>query len=111
MVFLDTLAGRLLSNYLVALGVILGGSLSGAAASLLLGGHPLDRLRYLAEELRLWGILVALSGSFEPLRTLEQGLFSGQIRVLGRQGLLVITAMLGAQTGYLLLRHLANRQP
>ncbi|HWI51943.1 MAG TPA: YtrH family sporulation protein, partial [Symbiobacteriaceae bacterium] len=79
-----SLASRLLGAFLVAMGVTLGGSLSGAAASVLTGGHPMDRLRFLADELRLWGILVALSGSFEPLRNLEQGLFAGQIRVLAR---------------------------
>ncbi|HWI66474.1 MAG TPA: YtrH family sporulation protein, partial [Symbiobacteriaceae bacterium] len=73
-------------------------------------GHPMDRLRFLADELRLWGILVALSGSFEPLRNLEQGLFAGQIRVLARQLLLLVAAMTGAQLSYLLLMHLAGRE-
>lgn len=106
-----TLASRVLGAFLVAMGVTLGGSLSGAAASVLTGGHPLDRLRYLAGDLRLWGILVALSGSFEPLRNLEQGLFAGQVRVLGRQVLLLVAAMTGAHAAYLLLMHLAGREP
>lgn len=104
-----SLASRVLGAFLTAMGVTMGGSLSGAAASVLTGGHPLDRLQYLAGELRLWGILVALSGSFEPLRNLEQGLFAGQVRVLGRQVLLLVAAMTGAQLAYLLLIHLAWR--
>jgi len=105
-----SLASRILDAFLVALGVTLGGSLSGAAASVLTGGHPMDRLQYLAGELRLWGILVALTGSFEPLRSLQQGLFGGQIRVLGRQVILLIAAMTGAHLAYLMLMHLAGRQ-
>ena len=104
------LAFRLLDAFLVAVGVTLGGTLSGAAASVLTGGHPLDRLRFLAGELRLWGILVALTGSFEPLRNLEQGLFAGQVRLLGRQIVLLIAAMAGAHLAYLLLVHLAGRE-
>ena len=107
----DAFAAKLLSNFLIALGVTLGGSLSGAAASLLVGGHPLDRLRYLSEDLRLWGILVALSGSFEPLRTLEQGLFFGQGRVLFRQVVALVVAMAGANAGYFLIQAVAGRRP
>jgi hypothetical protein len=106
----DALTGRLLSSFLVALGVTLGGSLSGAAASLLVGGHPMDRLRFLADEMRLWGILVAMSGSFEPLRGIEQGIFAGQGRALLRQVVLLLVAMLGANLGYYLLQHLAGRK-
>lgn len=106
----DGVAGKLLANFLIALGVTLGGSLSGAAASLLLGGHPMDRLRFLAGEMRLWGILVALSGSFEPLRGIEQGLFAGQGRLLIRQVLSLVIAMLGANLAYYLLLQVAGRR-
>lgn len=107
----DALAGRLLGNFLVALGVTLGGSLSGAAASLLVGGHPMDRLRFLSDEMRLWGILVAVSGSFEPLRGIEQGIFAGQIWVMVRQIIFLLAAMAGGHVGYLLLQELAGQQP
>jgi hypothetical protein len=104
------LAGKLLDSFLVAMGVTVAGSLSGAAASVLTGGHPMDRLRYLAADMRLWGVLVALSGSFEPIRNLEQGLFAGQLRVLIRQVVLLLVAMLGACGGYWLLQCLAGRR-
>lgn len=107
----EALVSKLLSSFLVALGVTLAGSLSGAAASAFTGGHPIDRLRYLADEMRLWGILVAVSGSFEPLRGIEQGLFAGQVRLLIRQVLSLLIAMLGANLGYYLLQHLAGRRP
>lgn len=107
----DGFAAKLLSNFLIALGVTLGGSLSGAAASLLSGGHPLDRLRYLSEDLRLWGILVAVSGSFEPLRHLEQGLLFGQGRALFRQVVALVVAMAGANVGYFLIQTVAGRRP
>ena len=101
--------GKLLGNFLVAMGVTLGGTLTGAAASVLIGGHPLDRIRFLSEEMRLWGILAAISGSFEPLRGLEAGLFGLDVRVAGRQVLFLLAAMVGAHVGYLLLQHLAGR--
>ncbi len=108
----SALAGKLLGNFLTALGVTIGGSLSGAAASLLLGGHPMDRLRFLSDEMRLWGILVAVSGSFEPLRGMSEGLFGGgDWRVMGRQVLYILAAMFGAHVGYLLLQKVAGTRP
>lgn len=102
--------GKVIGIFMIALGVTLAGSLSGAAASLLVGGHPMDRLRFLSDEMRLWGILVAVSGSFEPLRNLEQGLFAGQLWVLMRQILFILVAMVGGHVGYVLLQQVASRQ-
>lgn len=107
----DQLVAKLLGSFLIALSMTLAGALSGAAASLLTGGHPMDRLRFLADEMRLWGMLVAMSGSFEPLRQIGEGLFSGQLRGMARQILLTLVAMAGAHLGYLLLQNLAGRKP
>jgi len=107
----EGLAARLLGSLFIALGVTIGGSLAGAAASVLTGGHPMDRLRFLADEMRLWGVLIAMSGSFEPLRGLGAGLFAGQLRVMGRQILMLLVAMVGAHAGYLLLQQVAGRKP
>lgn len=104
----EPVVGRLLSNFLIALGVTLGGTLSGAAASLLVGGHPMDRLRFLSDEMRLWAILIAMSGSFEPLRGLEQGIFGLDPKAMGRQMLYLVTAMAGAHMAYVLLQRLAG---
>jgi hypothetical protein len=103
------LAASLLGSFLLAMGVTIGGSLSGAAASLLTGGHPMDRLQYLADELRLWGILVGLSGSFNPLRNLSQGLLDLELKLLARQGVVLLAALLGAHVAYLLLLRVAGQ--
>lgn len=107
----EALLTKLLGNFLIALSITLAGSLSGAAASLFLGGHPIDRLRFLSEEMRLWGVLVAVSGSFEPLRSIGQGIFSGQLRGMLRQMLLLFVALVGAQLGHMLLQQIAGKRP
>lgn len=107
----EALLSRLLGTFLIGLSVTLAGALAGAAASLLTGGHPMDRLRFLAEEMRLWGMLVAMSGSFEPLRNIGQGLFDGQMRGMLRQILLMLAAMLGAHIGFLVLQQVAGKKP
>ncbi|MFO7172381.1 MAG: YtrH family sporulation protein [Bacillota bacterium] len=101
-------AWTLVQAFAVALGVDLGGALLAAAAAALTGGYPLRTLGAWAEELRLWGAIAALGGSFDPLRGIEQGIFYLDLRVLAKQVLWVVAALSGAHTGYLLLRALAG---
>lgn len=98
----------LIQAYAVALGVDLGGALVVAAAAALVGGLPVRTLTTWAEELRLWGVVAALGGSFDPLRGIEKGLFYLDIRALAKQVLWVVAALCGAHTGYLILRALAG---
>lgn len=100
----------LVHAFFVALGVNLGGSLLGALAAILTGGHPIRAMATLAEEFKLWGVVAALGGSFLPLRNIEAGLFGGHTRLLVKQTLIIGAALLGAHTGYLMLRTLAGEQ-
>jgi hypothetical protein len=100
----------LIHSFLVSLGVTLGGSLLGAVAAVITGGHPLRAMRMLSEEFKLWGVVAALGGTFLPLRNIEAGLFGGHVRLLARQTLIIGAALLGAHAGYLVLRHMAGER-
>lgn len=101
-------AARLLQAFLVALGVDLGGALLAGAGAALTGDFPLRRMTDWAEELKLWGVIAALGGSFEPLRNIEAGLFAGQVRLLVKEVAILCTALAGAHAAYLLLTSLAG---
>lgn len=94
---------NLVLNFFIALGVILGGSLFGSLAASLCGEAPLLTLINVAERIKIWAVAIALGGTFSSFRVLEQGLFRGEFKSLVRQFLYIITAMAGAQVGYLLL--------
>lgn len=98
----------LLQAFAVALGVDLGGALLAAAMAALAGEYPLRTLVRWADELKLWGAVAALGGSFEPLKNIELGLFTGQLRLLARQVVYIAAALAGAHAGYLMLRSLAG---
>lgn len=102
------MARELLLPYFTALGVVLGGAWVGALSTALTTGSPLATMRELAEGLRLWAIVAALGGTFQVIRMIESGLFSGELLGLARQVLVIVSAFLGAYTGYWAVRVLAG---
>lgn len=98
----------LIHAFFVALGVNVGGSLLGAVAAVITGGHPIRTMGLLSEEFKLWGVVAALGGSFLPLKNIEAGLFGGHTRLLIKQILVIVSALLGAHVGHVMLRALAG---
>lgn len=98
--------------FLVAFGIIVGGSLAGGVAATFSGNFPLQEMKSLASQLKLWGAVAALGGTFYTIKSLESGLsglfLEGQVRAMGRQVLLIASAYSGAQLGYLVIRLLAG---
>lgn len=93
----------LLLSFLVAMGVVIGGSLLGGMATLLTGELPLHGMRVLAGRLRLWGTIAALGGSFAAFRGLETGLTGGPAAFLS-QVIYILSAFTGGHLGYLIIR-------
>jgi len=93
-------------DFFVAMGVVIGGSFFGALISLLLGQPPIHTLRVLAEQLKIWGLVAALGGTFDSFRILESGVFEGEINILIKQILYIGSAILGAHIAYLLIQWL-----
>lgn len=100
---LINLARELLLPFFLALGVVLGGSLIGALAVLFTAGSPLASMRQLAENVRLWAIVVAIGGSFHTIRMIESGIFGRQITSLLRQSSAILMGLLGATFGHRLI--------
>lgn len=98
----------LLLDFLIALGVVVGGSAIGALSALLTFRPPLHVMADLAERLKIWGLVAALGGTFSTIRTLESGLFTGQLGVVARQLTIILSAFLGAHLGYTLITIIAK---
>lgn len=101
-------AAELLNTGMVALGIVIGGSLFAGLPALLTGRMPLRAMATMAEELKLWGTFAALGGSFAALKSIETGLFTGELATVARHTLHVFTALLGAQFGYVLILSLTE---
>lgn len=90
-------------SYFIALGVLLGGSLIGAFGAFLTGEPPLTEVFRLANKLKIWGLVAAIGGTFDAFYSFERGIFLGETRDLFKQFLMIVSAMGGAQTGWLII--------
>lgn len=101
-------ANELLLSFFVGLGVVLGGTIFGALATLFTGRLPLSTMLMLAERLKLWGVIAALGGTFAIIRGIETTLAEGQLAALGKQLLFILSAYAGAHFGYLIILYLTK---
>jgi hypothetical protein len=96
----------LVTTFLIALGVILGGSTLGSLGSFIFEGQPpFHTLLELAEKLKIWALMTALGGTFTAIKAIELGFLSGQPAEICKQLALIISAFGGAHIGYLLLKY------
>ncbi len=102
------LLNALTLNFLIALGVVLGGVLCGSLSSLITQQPPLRTMVELAEKLKIWGLVAALGGTFPALKALEMGFLDGQIASVVKQILLLLSAFWGAHAGYLIILNLVG---
>lgn len=101
---------RLLFIFCTALGLILGGSLVGSLSTIITGDEPYSTMRKLAEDIKIWAIVAAIGGSFTPYEAFGSGLFSGDIRTLGKQFFYVVSSLTGAEFGiYLIFTFTGNK--
>lgn len=98
----------LFMSFAVAFGVVVGGSLLGSLASLLTGGLPMQTMQTLAERLKVWAAVAAIGGTFFIIRTIESSLFEGQIKTVIRQVLFILSAFIGAQFAFIIIREIAQ---
>jgi hypothetical protein len=97
-----------IESYLIALGVILGGSLIGGLAAFLTGNPPLTAIYRLSNSIRIWAIVAAIGGTFDTVYSFERGFYEGETIDLFKQFLLILSAMGGAQTGAALINWLTQ---
>ena len=102
------LLNALTLNFLIALGVVLGGVFYGSLSTLITEQPPLHTMVELAEKLKIWGLVAALGGTFPALKALEVGFLDGQITSIVKQILLLLSAFWGAHAGYLIILSLVG---
>ncbi|SNX54746.1 YtrH family sporulation protein [Thermoanaerobacterium sp. RBIITD] len=91
--------------YFTSLGVVIGGTIIGSLSSIFIFESPVKIINSILKDIRLWGILVGLGGSFTTIRGLEIGL-SGEFTQLAKQGLILLGAFLGSFTGFKIISFL-----
>lgn len=104
-------AADMIRAFLIALGVVVGGSLVGSLSSICTDGLPLSTMAILAQRLKIWAMAAALGGTFATIENIEAGLLQGHPQLVLKQLLFVCSCFLGAHLGYLLMVNLAGGKP
>lgn len=97
-----------IDSYFIALGVLIGGTLIGGIGAYLAGEPPLSTIYQLANRLKIWALVAAIGGTFDAFYSFERGIFEGETRNIVKQVLLIVSAMGGAQTGWLIITWLTQ---
>lgn len=105
---MDLFYQKLLLIFFTSLGVLLGASLVGSLAAVIVGYPPLEIMLKLAREIKIWAIVAAIGGTFTTIEILQMGLLEGEFRALIKQLFFLISAFAGAHLGYLTLIHLVG---
>ncbi len=95
-------------SYFIALGVLIGGTLIGAIGAFLAGEPPLTKMFEFANRLKIWALVAAIGGTFDAVYSFERGIFLGETRDIVKQVLLIVSAMGGAQTGWVIVTWLTQ---
>lgn len=90
----------LIKDFLVAFGVVIGASVFGGIASIITDRPPLKSMLDISSSIKIWAMAIALGDTFSSYKILEKGIFEGEIRTIIKQGLYVITAIVGANSGH-----------
>lgn len=89
----------LIMNFLVAFGVVLGGSFLGGIGAVLTLQSPAAIMVHWAEKIKIWALVVAVGGTIDPLRFIESHFLEGHLSPVIKQIFFIISAFLGAHMG------------
>lgn len=97
---------KMIMYYFVAFGVVIGGSLFGGLAAFLVSQSPMQTMKDLSDQLKIWALVVALGGTFDSFKVFESTIFEGNLYSLAKQILYISVALIGAYTGQLVVEWL-----
>lgn len=93
-------------DFLIALGVVLGGVLLGGIGAFFFDDYPMYKMIRLAEQLKIWAMVAAIGGTIDTIRHFEVSILGGNINLAIQQLMIIISAFLGAHMGTVLIRWL-----
>ncbi|WP_245575665.1 YtrH family sporulation protein [Alicyclobacillus contaminans] len=100
---------NLFVSFLVAFGMVVGGSIFGGIAVMMTTHRPpFLFMESLAERLKIWAMVAALGGSMDALKAIGDGMWSRKIDTVGKQLIYFIVAFIGCQLGALVMHWLAG---
>lgn len=98
--------GTAILDFLIALGVVLGGVILGGLGAFITDEYPMFKMLRLAEQLKIWAMVAAIGGTFDTIKHFEITILGGQLNLAFQQIIFIVSAFLGAHMGTILVRWL-----
>lgn len=89
---------------MIAFGIVTGAGVFAGIGAILNNHPPLRTMLNLAGSVKIWAVAAALGGTFSSFEIIEKGLFNGEIKSIFKQLAYILTALIGANLGYSLIR-------
>lgn len=89
---------QVILTFFVAYGIVVGGCLSGGLGAFLMEKPPLLSMEQLADQLKIWGLVGALGGTFDSFLQMEK-ILMGNFSPVFKQLAMIVVAFLGAHMG------------
>jgi hypothetical protein len=95
---------KLASEFFIAFGIVLGGSLLGGISAVIFLEPPSITMERIAGNIKIWAMVAAVGGTIDPLRLIETHFLEGYLSPAIKQILFFISAFIGAHLGFLLIQ-------
>lgn len=95
---------NILYSFLIAFGIVTGAGVFAGIGAILNNHPPLRTMLNLAGSVKIWAVAAALGGTFSSFEIIEKGLFNGEIKSIVKQMAYILTALLGANLGFGVIR-------
>ncbi|TVY07423.1 YtrH family sporulation protein [Paenibacillus cremeus] len=95
---------KCLLDFLVAFGVVLGGTMLAGICAVLTLEPPAWRMASVAEQIKIWALVAAIGGTIDPIRAIETNFIEGHISPAIKQIMYIVCAFTGAHVGSTLIQ-------
>jgi len=104
---MDSSMAQVILTFFVAYGIVVGGALCGGIGAFLTHKPPLLYMELLADQLKIFGIVGALGGSFDSFLQIEKILL-GNFSPVVKQLAMIVVAFMGAHIGTICVQWLVQ---
>ncbi|GAA4717375.1 YtrH family sporulation protein [Brevibacillus fulvus] len=91
----------------VAYGIVLGGAIAGGIGAFLTEKPPFLTMHEMADQLKIWGLVGALGGTFDSFLQIEK-LLLGNFSPVAKQVIMILAAFVGAHAGTITVQWLVQ---
>jgi hypothetical protein len=98
---------QVILSLFVAYGIVIGGSIAGGLGAFLTEKPPMLTMYELADQLKIWGLVGALGGTFDSFLQIEK-IFVGNFSPVLKQLIMILAAFIGAHAGTISIQWLVQ---